>query len=236
MALPRTNPITRVIKDLMHLGLEAFGKYYSSYRGFVVDRNDPLGLGRLQLLIPQVTGNNPYKYWALPKGVYSGEGYGSQVIPQNGDLVWVEFEGGCPEVPIWNHGHFGMGEMPTDAELQDKNTYWFLSPQGNLLLANDTKKLIRIKTPAGDLVEINGNSISLVTSKKISLGQLDGSAEPAVLGNQLVTTLQSLIKILGNAKVLTSIGLQPLQADTQMDLKLLNIELNKILSKKVTLD
>lgn len=236
MALAKRNPITRVLKDLVHLGMESFGRYYSSYRGFVVDRDDPAKLGRLQLLIPQVTGTTPYKYWAIPKGVYSGKGYGSQVLPQKGDLVWVEFEGGCPEIPIWNHGYFGKNEMPNDEELKDPNTYWFKTPKGNLVLLNDTKNLIRIKTSLGDIVELNESSVSIVTKKQISLGTLNKSDQKAVLGDKQLDALLSFVDTLKSATVLTELGPQKLDPNTQQALSILKRTLKKTLSNKVTLD
>ena len=157
--MARKNPIISLFKDLVNLGLESFGKYYSIYRGYVYDRNDPLNLGRVQLVIPQVTGNAPYKYWAMPINVFSGKNYGSQVLPNKGDLVWVQFEGGHPEVPIWSHGHFGKGEIPNDPDLQDKNSYWFLSPKGNLVILNDTKNYIKVKSLLGDRLELNEKGI-----------------------------------------------------------------------------
>jgi hypothetical protein len=110
--------------------LESFGRYYSSYRALVYDRDDVENRSRLKLVIPEVGGNEPYEYWALPKGVYAGNGYGVQMIPQNGDLVWVEFESGHPDLPIWSNGYYGTGEVPTDKGFSDKDSIWLKTPKG----------------------------------------------------------------------------------------------------------
>lgn len=170
--------------------MEAFGKYYSSYRGFVKRNDDPDGLGRLQLIIPQVTGPQAHNYWSWPTGVFSGKGYGTQCLPQVGDVVWVEFEGGCPELPMWRHGHFGNNELPTgDDDLKDPNCYWLVTPKGIKVKLNDTKNTIHIENQTGLVFQLDANGISLVTTKKISLGALAtdsaGSTYKALLGDKV---------------------------------------------------
>ena len=193
----------RGFKDIIYLGLESLGRYYSCYRGFVADRDDPDNLNRLRLMIPQISSTNVYDYWAWPKNILSGEGYGTQIIPQKGDVVWVEFENGHPNKPIWSLGYRGTNELPTDeADVQDKDCYCFITPKGHVIKINDTKNYIHIKTQQGDYVELNSNSVSLVTDKKISLGKLDNSNEPAVLGNKnadVHTDVQDVLEKLINA-------------------------------------
>jgi hypothetical protein len=175
----------KLAKEIAYRGLESFGRYYSCYMGFVADRDDPDNLNRLRLIIPEIASTNVYDYWALPKGLFSGAGYGAQIIPQKGDVVWVEFQSGHPNKPVWQLGYRGMNELKTgEVDLTDKDCVWFITPKGHVIKINDTKNYIHIKTQQGDYVELNSNSISLVTDKKISLGKLDTSAEPAVLGNK----------------------------------------------------
>ena len=56
------NPLIKIFDNLIQNGFEAFGRYYSSYRGFVVDNNDTEGNGRLKLLVPQIYGNQVMDY------------------------------------------------------------------------------------------------------------------------------------------------------------------------------
>lgn len=169
--LKPNNPIVQFIKNLMFLGLENFGKYYSCYRAFVSDNDDPECLQRVKLVIPQITGNEVHEYWAFPRNIFYGRGYGMQIVPQKGDVVWVEFEGGCPEVPVWSHGHPGRRELPKDEQLKDKNCYWFVTPKGHKVLINDTKNTIHIEHRLGDVVELNSEGIDIVGkgSRRISV-------------------------------------------------------------------
>lgn len=192
------NPIVDFLSGLFSGGLEHTGLYYSLYRGIVYSNEDPENLQRLQLIIPQLTGSDYYSYWALPRNVFFGAGYGEQKLPAKGDLVWVEFEGGKPEIPVWSHGHPGKKEVPLDEELISKQTYYFVSPKGHKVLINDTKDTIHIQTRFGDYMELSEKSISLVKAKikHISLGSKDDSEYSAVLGEKLVALVERLDSML----------------------------------------
>lgn len=195
------NPLIRFIKTLVYNGLEAFGRYYSNYRAFVSDVNDPENLQRLKLIIPQLSGTQAYNYWAYPKGVFFGEKYGSQVLPQRGDMVWVEFEGGAPEIPIWSHGHPSRKELSKDPDLKDVRCYWFMTPKGNLIKLYDTKNLIHIRNSLGHYHEINENGHSVVSNQHIYLGSLNTASESAVLGDTLEKLLKDFTTDVGNMTV-----------------------------------
>lgn len=166
-----------IFNSLIREGFEKFGRYYSKYRGFVSDNADPDGFSRLKLVIPEITGKFPLEYWAWPGNNYSGDGYGMQIIPQKGDMVWVEFEKGNPRAPIWNFGHFGEkpdGAMEKPEELKDVKNYWFMTPEGQRIELDDTNK-----------------QIVLTLLEKLMLGDKDVT-EPGVLGNILKTKLETL--------------------------------------------
>lgn len=163
----------------MFFGLEQIGRYYSTYRGFVQDNKDPLNLGRVRLQVPEITGTDTYTYWAVPKGVFSGTGFGTQLIPPIGELVWVEFERGHPDVPIYSHGYFGRGEMPTnDPDLLDVSCYWIKTPYGHTIKLNDTKKYITILSSGA---EITINSEGKYTIK-------NGNTDMKTLLTNIITT------------------------------------------------
>lgn len=187
------NPILEFIRTLTYSGLEKFGRYYSVYRGFVVNREDPGFYGRLQLNIPIIHGPSYSTYWAWPKHNFSGNGYGSQVIPQKGDVVWVEFEYGNPRKPIWSFGHFGRDsqskELEKPKELQDYNNYWFKTPGGHLIQIDETNNTIKVTH--------NDGLTFLIDKKQVFFGNPNNSSEPSVLGNKTQEALENLIDKLG---------------------------------------
>ena len=87
-------------------------KYYGKYRGMVLNNIDPLMTGRLMVQVPDVLGLG-ISSWAMPCVPVAGPQMGLYVIPLIGSGVWVEFEGGDPDYPIWSGGFWGStAEVP----------------------------------------------------------------------------------------------------------------------------
>ena len=75
-------------------------RYYGKYRGVVLNNVDPMQQGRLQIQVPDVAGLAPVT-WAMPCVPVAGIQNGMFAPPLIGSGVWVEFEQGDPEKPIW---------------------------------------------------------------------------------------------------------------------------------------
>jgi uncharacterized protein involved in type VI secretion and phage assembly len=77
-------------------------RFYGKYRGFVVDNDDPESLGRLRVTVPSVLGDEVVTGWATPCVPYGGDtDRGALFVPDPGAGVWIEFEEGDLEFPIW---------------------------------------------------------------------------------------------------------------------------------------
>jgi len=77
--------------------------YYGKYRGTVVNNVDPMQRGRLLVQVPDVLGLVPSS-WAepcVPLAGPTGPPMGVYMVPPIGAGVWVEFEQGDPDYPIW---------------------------------------------------------------------------------------------------------------------------------------
>jgi hypothetical protein len=70
--------------------------YVGTYRASVVDDADPMQEHRLQVIVPDVYGDG-VPVWAVP--LFSG--VAGAPIPVIGDLVWVSFEHGDSDYPVW---------------------------------------------------------------------------------------------------------------------------------------
>jgi Type VI secretion system/phage-baseplate injector OB domain len=75
-------------------------RFFGKYRGSVADNVDPLGQGRLLVRVPDVFGDMT-STWALPCVPLAGPAMGAVFVPQPDTSVWVEFEQGDPQQPIW---------------------------------------------------------------------------------------------------------------------------------------
>jgi uncharacterized protein involved in type VI secretion and phage assembly len=87
-------------------------KYYGKYRGTVLNNIDPLQIGRLIVQVPDVEGLAP-STWAMPCFPITGRQMGAYMIPQIGAGVWVEYEQGDADYPIWSGCWYGSStEVP----------------------------------------------------------------------------------------------------------------------------
>jgi uncharacterized protein involved in type VI secretion and phage assembly len=87
-------------------------KYYGIYRGTVTNNIDPLQIGRILAIVPDVSGVVPTT-WAMPAVPIAGKSMGTYVVPQIGAGIWVQFEAGDPDRPVWTGGWWGqVAEVP----------------------------------------------------------------------------------------------------------------------------
>ena len=69
-------------------------------------------IGRLQVMVPDVAGLLPTS-WAMPCFAFAGKQMGAYSLPQMGGGVWVEFEQGNADYPIWSGCWYGsVAEVP----------------------------------------------------------------------------------------------------------------------------
>jgi len=87
-------------------------KYYGLYRATVVNNIDPLQMGRIQVIVLDAGGFTPSSF-ANPCVPFTGKQAGIFCMPQIGSGVWIQFENGDPDQPVWMGGWFGsVGEVP----------------------------------------------------------------------------------------------------------------------------
>lgn len=87
-------------------------RYYGKYRGLVLNNIDPMQKGRLLVQVPDVLGLG-MSSWAMPCVPIAGPQMGSFFLPIIGAGVWVEFEGGNPDYPVWTGCFWGSAaEVP----------------------------------------------------------------------------------------------------------------------------
>jgi hypothetical protein len=97
---------------------EGYPPFYGKYRGIVSDNQDPLMQGRIRAKLQDVLGGNE-SGWALPSVPYAGRGVGLFLIPPVNTSVWIEFEHGDPDYPIWAGCFWAPGEVPAIPALPD---------------------------------------------------------------------------------------------------------------------
>jgi len=87
-------------------------KYYGKYRGTVINNVDPMQIGRIQAMVPDVSNYIPTSF-CMPCLPLAGKQMGTYFVPQIGSGVWIEFEQGDPDYPIWSGCFWGVvAEVP----------------------------------------------------------------------------------------------------------------------------
>lgn len=86
-------------------------RYYGKYRGTVLTNIDPLGQGRLFVQVTDPLGLFPSS-WAMPCVPWGGTQTGMVVVPPPHAGVWIEFEQGNPDYPIWTGFWWGKTADP----------------------------------------------------------------------------------------------------------------------------
>jgi hypothetical protein len=92
-------------------------RYFGKYRATVVNNVDPLQIGRIQVICPDVSSLVPTT-WAMPCVPVAGLNMGMFTVPPPASGVWIEFEQGDPDFPIWVGGYWGVAaEVPLLAHI-----------------------------------------------------------------------------------------------------------------------
>lgn len=149
-------------------------KYYGKYRATVVNNIDPLQMARIQVMVPDVS-NIMLSSWAMPCVPIAGKQSGTFVIPQIGAGVWVEFEQGDPDYPIWVGGFWGTAaEVPALAMAGNPVSPSIVMQTGlqNSLVVSDLPGPtggIMLKSTTGASIIVNDTGIYIQNGKGASI-------------------------------------------------------------------
>jgi len=133
-------------------------KFFGKYRGKVENNVDSmLQLGRIQVSVPDALGEGRMS-WAMPCVPYAGSGVGFFAIPPVGANVWVEFEGGNLDSPIWSGCFWGRGEVPAQPAETTTGMKMEITAQG-IEITNGQGASIKLEGPK---VSINGSALEVV--------------------------------------------------------------------------
>jgi uncharacterized protein involved in type VI secretion and phage assembly len=152
-------------------------RYYGKYRGNVMNNIDPMQKGRLQVQVPDILGSS-LSSWAMPCLPIAGRQMGAFLLPPIGAGVWVEFEQGDPDYPIWVGCWYGsMAEVPALAlasppgvdnlvlQTSGQNTLMISDvpgPTGGFLLKSSTGAMISINETGITISNGQGATITLM--------------------------------------------------------------------------
>ena len=143
-------------------------RYFGKYRGTVINNIDPMQIGRIQAIVPDVSSVVPTS-WAMPCLPVGGIQMGVFAVPIIGAGVWVEFEHGDPDHPIWTGCYWGSAaEIPATALLSPPPVpaITMQTPLQNGIIISDNPAIgITIKTTTGAMIMVTDLGITISNGK-----------------------------------------------------------------------
>lgn len=146
------------------------GKLYGKYRGVVLDNIDPLRQGRILVDVPDVSGLAAGA-WAVACVPIAGPQCGVYVAPEVGAGVWVEFERGDPDYPIWTGCWWASGaEVPASVATAPPDSPPIVLQtlgQQTLMLSDAAGSAggILLQTASGAMISINETGVTIANGK-----------------------------------------------------------------------
>lgn len=192
--------LEQVVAELVE---RARSLFFGKYSGTVVDNADPEGMGRLRVSVPAVFGSGQSPAWALPCAPYAGPDQGFFALPPVGAAVWVEFEAGDPDHPIWSGGWWPRRDRPEPQEgsAGEAGTKVLKTASGLNIALDDDGETLAISDGRGSNVltlrarqgriEIEAAAKVVVNAPQIEL--VDGAPHPLAFGDELMSYLAQLV-------------------------------------------
>ena len=152
----------------------ADAKYFGKYRATVVNNVDPMQIGRIQVMASDVSNLIPTT-WAMPCFPIAGKQMGAYLIPQVGAGVWVEFEQGDSDYPIWTGSYYGTAaEVPVLAlaGIPASPNIVFQTTAQNALVVSDLPGPtggVMLKSTTGASIIVNDTGIYIQNGKGASI-------------------------------------------------------------------
>jgi len=150
--------------------MSAKPKYYGKYRGTVINNVDPKQIGRIQVMVPDVS-NIMLSSWAMPCAPVAGINNGMFALPMIGSGVWIEFEQGDPDYPIWVGGFWGTAaEVPVLSHLVPPAVpgITMQTPLKNGIVISDVPGPtggIQLQTATGAMISVTDIGITISNGK-----------------------------------------------------------------------
>lgn len=154
--------------------------YFGKYRGIVTTIDDPNNQCRLRATVPAVLGEQECG-WAMPAAPFAGDGHGMVLLPETGSGVWIEFEAGQLDNPIWSGAWWASGQRP---EPQGAAQRVFVSKHGHKLVMDDDADMLILAHGSGPEIRMTATGITITC----------GACE-LTIGQQSISLNNGLIKV-----------------------------------------
>ena len=133
-------------------------EYFGKYTGIVESNSHDAKLGWIDVKVPTIFGNEEVVTArpALP--------FGYLFAPDKEQKVWIEFEGGSTELPLWTGVQYLQDGVPDAYDLDPPEKRVLHSPSGHVMIFNDKSGSEAIEIhdgPNGHNVVLNKDGITV---------------------------------------------------------------------------
>jgi hypothetical protein len=171
-------------------------RYYGKFRGLVIDNIDPLQMGRVMLQCADVLGDTPSS-WAMPCVPAAGIQAGIFIVPPIGSQVWVEFEQGNPDYPIWTGGFWGTAtDVPVFATAPPA-----IPPGQNIVLQTTGENMVLVSdappTPATGGIVLKAASGAMIVVNETGIYISNGQGATITMIGPTVAINETALTVIG---------------------------------------
>lgn len=118
-------------------------KWLGKYRAIVMDNNDPERRGRIRVQCPAVLGNY-LSSWCEPCIPYATDYAGDYYVPPVNEAIWVEFEEGDVDKPIWGGGWYKVDSSPLTKD-SNPTDYRYITFKNSVLRMGEKEFIFELR-------------------------------------------------------------------------------------------
>ena len=118
-------------------------KWLGKYRAIVMDNNDPERRGRIRVQCPTVLGNY-LSSWCEPCIPYATDYAGDYYVPPVNEAIWVEFEEGDVDKPIWGGGWYKVDSSPLTKD-SNPTDYRYITFKNSVLRMGEKEFIFELR-------------------------------------------------------------------------------------------
>ena len=96
--------------------------------------------------------------WALPASPFAGDGHGMVMLPKVGSGVWIEFEAGNLDIPIWSGCWWASGQRP---DRKGRGVRVIVSEDGHKVILDDDADEVKLVHGGGPEITMTATEIVL---------------------------------------------------------------------------
>lgn len=165
-----------------------------------MSNKDPKNLGRCKILVPSVHGTSStitpnLLPWARPiSNIPVNGSIGSCCIPEEGDIVWVFFEGGNDDSPVYMGGSYGLNDIPISLD-----TVLLYENSGDKISYNKGSRSFSIISGDSHVIVSGGNIIIKSGNVNIESGTVSVKSGSVQLDSSVSVT--GNLNLLGNLNI-----------------------------------